>query len=58
MGQLKGSFEFGFYGSVPDEGQTTFHFRKAFVKLGRFLVGQTECIFTDTDVDPNILDYR
>jgi hypothetical protein len=57
LGQLKSKFEFDLYGSGPNEGQTAFHFRKAYVEIGKFLVGQTESTFTDTDVDPNILDY-
>ncbi|WP_266206222.1 DcaP family trimeric outer membrane transporter [Pontibacter kalidii] len=57
LGQLKSKFEFDLFGSGPDEGQTTFHFRKAYAELGRLLIGQTESTFTDTDVSPKILDY-
>ncbi|OKL39517.1 DcaP family trimeric outer membrane transporter [Pontibacter flavimaris] len=57
LGQLKGTFEFDLFGSGPDVGQTAFHLRRAYAELGRFLVGQTENTFTDTDVFPNILDY-
>ncbi len=56
-GRLKTTFEFDLFGSGPNVGQTTFHFRKAYAELGNFTVGQTEGIFTDADVSPNILDY-
>ncbi len=56
-GPLKVNFEFDLFGSGPDVGQTTFHFRKAYAELGKFTVGQTESPFTDADVSPNILDY-
>jgi hypothetical protein len=56
-GQIKTTFEFDLFGSGPDVGQTTFHFRKAYVEIGKFTIGQTESPFTDTDVSPNILDF-
>ncbi|QMU28191.1 DcaP family trimeric outer membrane transporter [Adhaeribacter radiodurans] len=57
LGKLKANFEFDLFGVGPDVGQTTFRFRKAYVELGRFTVGQTESLFTDVDVTPNTLDF-
>src|SRR5690554_2540379 len=56
LGQLKANFEFDLFGVGPDIGQTTFRFRKAYIELGRFIVGQTESLFSDIDVTPNTLD--
>lgn len=56
LGQLKFNFEFDLFGVGADVSQTTFHFRKAYVQLGRFTVGQNESLFTDADVTPNTLD--
>ncbi|MHC2992451.1 hypothetical protein OB13_12955 [Pontibacter sp. HJ8] len=57
LGQLKGNFEFDLFGSGPDVGQTAFHLRSAYAELGKFTVGYTLSLFTDSDVSPNILDY-
>jgi hypothetical protein len=57
LGQVKANFEFDLFGVGPDVGQTTFRFRKAYVELGRFTVGQTESLFSDVDVTPNTLDF-
>jgi hypothetical protein len=57
LGQLKANFEFDLFGVGPDVAQTTFRFRKAYVELGRFTVGQTESLFSDVDVTPNTLDF-
>ncbi|PRY55262.1 porin-like protein [Arcticibacter pallidicorallinus] len=57
LGRLKLNFEFDLFGVGADVGQTTFHFRRAFIELGRFTVGQTESLFTDADVTPNTLDF-
>ena len=57
LGALKANFEFDLFGVGPDIGQTTFRFRKAYVALGRFTVGQTESLISDVDVTPNTLDF-
>lgn len=57
LGQLKANFEFDLFGVGPDVGQTTFHFRRAYIELGRFTIGQTESLFTDVEVTPNTLDF-
>jgi hypothetical protein len=56
-GKLKINFEFDLFGVGPNVGQTTFRFRKAYGELGKFLIGQTESVFTDVEVTPNTLDY-
>ncbi|RYY18354.1 MAG: hypothetical protein EOO04_24145 [Chitinophagaceae bacterium] len=57
LGQVKVNFEFDLFGVGSDVGRTTFHFRKAYVELGRFSVGQNQSLFTDVDVTPNTLDF-
>ena len=57
LGHLKANFEFDLFGSGPDVGRTAFHFRKAYVELGRFTIGQNESLFTDVDITPNTLDF-
>ena len=57
LGQLKANFEFDLFGVGPDVAQTTFRFRKAYIELGRWTVGQTESLFSDVDVTPNTLDF-
>ncbi|WP_181305477.1 DcaP family trimeric outer membrane transporter [Rufibacter sp. XAAS-G3-1] len=57
LGQLKANFEFDLFGVGPEVGQTVFRFRKAYVELGRFTVGQTESLFSDVDVTPGTLDF-
>jgi hypothetical protein len=56
-GTLKSTFEFDLFGSGANVGETTFHFRQAFVELGKFLVGETYNLFTDVNVSPDILDF-
>lgn len=56
-GQLRTTFEFDLFGSGPNTGQTAFHFRMAYAELGRFTIGHTESVFTDTDVSPGLLDF-
>ncbi|MBO9683087.1 MAG: hypothetical protein J7502_10545 [Flavisolibacter sp.] len=57
LGKLKINFEFDLFGVGPNVGQTIFRFRKAYGELGKFLIGQTESVFTDVEVTPNTLDY-
>lgn len=57
LGQAKARFEFDLFGVGPDVGQTTFHFRKAYVNLGRFTVGLTESTFSDPDILSTNLDF-
>jgi hypothetical protein len=50
-------FEFDLYGTGVDEGQTTFRVRHIYAKWGSLLVGQTNTLFMDGDIFPNVLDY-
>jgi hypothetical protein len=50
-------FEFDLYGTGADAGKTTFHLRHAYASWGPFLAGQTNSLWMDGDVFPNVLDY-
>ena len=50
-------FEFDLYGTGVDEGQTTFRVRHMYGQWGPFLVGQTNTLFMDGDIFPNVVDY-
>jgi hypothetical protein len=57
MGNLKVVYEFDMFGVSADEGQTTMRLRHAYGQLGKFLAGQTNSPFMDSDVWPNTLEY-
>lgn len=50
-------FEFDLYGVGVDEGQTTFRLRHAYGRWGPILAGQTNSLFMDGDLFPNVIDY-
>ena len=50
-------FEFDLFGTGVDEGQTTFRVRHMYAKWGPFLAGQTNTLFMDGDIFPNVVDY-
>ena len=50
-------FEFDLFGVGGDAGQTTFRLRHAYGEWGSLLAGQTNSIFMDIDVFPNVIDY-
>lgn len=50
-------FEFDLYGTGVDEGQTTFRLRHAYASWGGLLAGQTDTLFQDGDIFPNVVDY-
>jgi hypothetical protein len=50
-------FEFDLFGTGVDAGQTTFRIRHAYAKWGPFLAGQTNTLFMDGDIFPNVVDY-
>lgn len=50
-------FEFDLYGTGVDAGQTTFRLRHAYGKWGPILAGQTNSLFMDGDLFPNVVDY-
>ncbi|MFL6735376.1 MAG: DcaP family trimeric outer membrane transporter [Sphingomicrobium sp.] len=50
-------FEFDLYGTGVDAGQTTIRVRHIYASWGPFLAGQTNTLFMDGDVFPNVIDY-
>jgi hypothetical protein len=50
-------FEFDMFGTGDDAGQTTIRLRHAYGQWGQFLAGQTNSLFMDIDVFPNVIDY-
>jgi len=50
-------FEFDLYGTGDDAGQTTFRVRHMYASWGPFLIGQTNTLFMDGDIFPNVVDY-
>lgn len=50
-------FEFDLFGTGVDAGQTTFRLRHAYARWGPVLGGQTNTLFMDGDVFPNVIDY-
>lgn len=57
LDDLKFKFEFDLFGTGVDAGQTTFRLRHAFGEWGPLLAGQTNSVFMDIDVFPNVIDY-
>jgi hypothetical protein len=49
--------EFDFFGVGVNEGQTTIRLRHAYGQWGEWLGGQTNSVFMDVDIFPNIIDY-
>ena len=54
---LTGQFEFDLFGVGPDAGKTTYRFRHGWAAWGPLLVGQTNSLFMDADLFPNVIDY-
>jgi hypothetical protein len=57
MGELKTIFEFDLFGVGADAGNTTMRVRHIWGELGQFGAGQTNSLFMDGDVFPNVIDY-
>jgi hypothetical protein len=57
MGKLKTHFEFDLFGMGKEVGNTAFRLKHAYAELGKFGAGQTNSLFTDTDVYPNIVEF-
>jgi hypothetical protein len=55
--ELYAKFEFDLFGVGVDAGQTTIRARHMYGQWGQFLGGQTNSLFMDIDVFPNVLDY-
>jgi hypothetical protein len=56
-GELKVQFEFDMFGVGVDAGQTTIRPRHYWGELGAFGAGQTNSVFMDIDVFPNVVEY-
>jgi hypothetical protein len=50
-------FEFDLFGVGGDAGQTTIRIRHAYGRWGPILAGQTNTLFMDGDLFPNVIDY-
>jgi hypothetical protein len=50
-------FEFDLYGTGVDAGQTTMRVRHMYGSWGPILAGQTNTLFMDGDIAPNVIDY-
>jgi hypothetical protein len=50
-------FEFDLYGTGADAGKTTMRVRHMYASWGPFLAGQTNTLFMDGDIFPNVVDY-
>ena len=50
-------FEFDLFGVGNDAGQTTFRPRHFYGRWGPLLVGQTNTLWMDGDIFPNVVDY-
>jgi hypothetical protein len=57
LGQVKTHFEFDLFGMGKEAGNTAFRLKHAYAELGKFGAGQTNSLFTDTDVYPNIVEF-
>jgi hypothetical protein len=55
--ELYTKLEFDFFGVGSDEGKTTPRLRHAYGQWGNWLAGQTNSLFMDGDIFPNMLDY-
>ena len=50
-------FEFDMFGVGVDAGQTTIRLRHAYGEWGPWLAGQTNSLFMDASIFPNVIDY-
>jgi len=55
--KYEAKFEFDMYGVGGDAGQTTIRLRHAYGRWGPILGGQTNTLFMDGDLFPNVIDY-
>ncbi len=55
--ELTVKFEIDMFGVGDDAGQTTIRLRHAYGEWGDILAGQTNSLFMDGDLFPNVIDY-
>lgn len=53
----RAQFEFDLFGVGVHVGQTTIRLRLAYAEFWQFLAGQTQSLFMDVDVFPDVIDY-
>jgi hypothetical protein len=56
-GQVKTWFEFDFFGTGSDAGDTKFNLRHAWAEVGGLGFGQTNSNFMDISIFPNVVDW-
>jgi cell division protein FtsB len=56
-GPFKTWFEFDFFGTGSEAGQTTFNLRHAWAEVGGLGFGQTNSNFMDISIFPNVVDW-
>jgi hypothetical protein len=56
-GDVYVKFEFDMFGVGVDAGQTTIRLRHAYGQWKGWLAGQTNSVFMDVDLFPNVIDY-
>jgi hypothetical protein len=56
-GAVFAKFEFDMFGVGADAGQTTIRLRHAYGQWKEWLAGQTNSLFMDVDLFPNVIDY-
>lgn len=57
LGEMKSWFEFDFFGTGSDAGDTKFNLRHAWIELGALGFGQTNSNFMDISIFPNVVDW-
>lgn len=57
LGSVKSWFEFDFFGTGSDAGDTKFNLRHAWVEVGSLGFGQTNSTFMDISIFPNVIDW-
>jgi len=56
-GAVYTKFEFDMFGTGGDEGKTTIRLRHAYGQWKQLLAGQTNSLFMDGSIFPNVIDY-
>jgi hypothetical protein len=57
QGDIYAKFEFDLFGVGPSAGEFTMRVRHVYGQFGHVLAGQTNSLFMDVDIFPDIIDY-
>lgn len=57
LGSMSSWFEFDFFGTGSDAGDTKFNLRHAWIEVGGLGFGQTNSNFMDISIFPNVVDW-